>query len=318
MRCSLIPRSWVRLLSRSSSCGVSLCQRSASSLRRHANSHRSLPRPSTEPPSLCRNGHLYVVHLLLKYNADPTLLDSQSFNTLHLAVHSSWALLLAYILFTFLPIAVDSCDTEGHTGLHWACYQGDAISVDLLLRAGADPRRADNAGLTPLHWAAVKGNAGCIKRIVQAGADLSAKEASGKTPRDMAAELKSLAPFKRGLVDAGYDEDGRKERRSLSPRNTLLAIFVLPTLAFALVLNTLAILPWWSGLLLASAEFFGMHHVISRILLEVRGPQHSDRITKSPYLCSIIVASMVWVSWVWLTRFARGALCSFRSPLERC
>jgi hypothetical protein len=255
---------------------------------------------------LPRNGHLYIVHLLLKYSADPTLLDSQSFNALHLAVHSSSALLLAYLLFTSQPLAVDSSDPEGHTSLHWACYQGDSISVDLLLRAGADPRRADEAGLTPLHWAAVKGNSACIKKIVQAGVDMTAKEKLGKTAKDMATELKSIAAFNRGLVDAGYDEDGRKQLGKLSARNTILAIFAIPTITFFLVLNTLALFPWWSGVLLAAAEFFAMHHIVSKILLDIQGPHHSDRLTKSPYLCSIIVASIIWVTYVWLTRFLFG------------
>lgn len=38
---------------------------------------------------LHRNGHLYVMHLLLQHSADPNLRDSQGFNTLHLATHSS-------------------------------------------------------------------------------------------------------------------------------------------------------------------------------------------------------------------------------------
>ncbi|KAM0786270.1 hypothetical protein ACM66B_007067 [Microbotryomycetes sp. NB124-2] len=250
-----------------------------------------------------RNGHVNVVHLLLKYNADPTLLDSQSFNALHLAVHSSSAFLLAYMLFTSQPIAVDSADTDGHTGLHWACYQGDFISVELLLKAGADPRRADNAGLTPLHWAAVKGSSSCISKLVEAGADIHAREKQGKTAKDMATELKSLAAYKRGLLEAGRDEEGRVQQGPLSPRNTNVAIFCLPTLAFCLMLNTLAILPWWSAMLLTFGEFFGMHHVISRVLLDVRGSHHSDRLIKSPYLSAIIAASIFWATYVWLTRF---------------
>lgn len=240
---------------------------------------------------------------MFKYGADPNLLDSQSFNCLHLSVHSSSAFLLAYVLYTGQPVAVDSSDTEGHTALHWACYQGDSLSVDLLLRAGADPRRADNAGLTPLHWAAVKGNSPCIKRLIEAGADQNVREQQGKTPRDMATELKSISAFTRGLVEAGLDEDGRVDAVSFSKRAVNMAIFALPTFTFFLVLNTLAILPWWSGLLLAFAEFFGMHHIVSKVLLGIKGPQHSDRLTKSPYLCSVIAASIIWVVYIWLTRF---------------
>lgn len=94
------------------------------------------------------------------------------------------------------PLAVDEKDTDGHTALMWAAYQGihhafqstqsfngsnwspnfattyfaslvflssfsgDAISVDLLLRHSASVHTKDNTGMTPLHWSVVKGNKG--------------------------------------------------------------------------------------------------------------------------------------------------------------
>ena len=245
---------------------------------------------------------------MLKYSADPTILDSQSFNTLHLAVHSSNALLVAYILFTIKPVAVDSTDTEGHTALHWACYQGDAISVDLLLRAGADSRRADHAGLTPLHWVAVKGNSGCIKRLMEAGSDVSAKGKQGKMAKEMSTDLKSVPAYNGGLKEAGFDVDGRKISLKRSAYRTTLAIFIGPTITFGVILNTVSILPWWSGVLLAMAEFVGMHHIITNILLDgSSGPP--DQLMKSPYFCSIIVASLVWVVYVYLTRLLTGTSC---------
>lgn len=258
--------------------------------------------PPTHSLTRLRNGHLYIVHLLIKYGADPNLLDSQSFNTLHLAVHSSSALLLAYMLFTHQPVAVDSTDTEGHTALHWACYQGDAISVNLLLRAGADCRKPDAAGLTPLHWAAVKGNSPCIKRLMEAGAEVGAREKLGKTAKEMATELKSLTAYQRGLEEAGFDQTGRRSIGAFSPRVTIIGIFIVPTFFFFLILNTLSFLPWWSGLLLSAAEFFAMHHVVAKFLLNVTD-QNSDRLTKSPYLCSIICASIFWVLYIYFTRF---------------
>lgn len=48
-------------------------------------------------------------------------------------------------------------DTQGHTPLMWAAYQGDALSVDALIRHGAGINKFDQAGLTPLHWATVRG-----------------------------------------------------------------------------------------------------------------------------------------------------------------
>jgi ankyrin repeat protein len=62
--------------------------------------------------------------------------------------------------------------------------------------------------MTPLHWAAVKGSKASIKHLIEAGADLNAKESQGKTPRDMAEELKGLAPFVKGLEEAGFTSLG--------------------------------------------------------------------------------------------------------------
>ena len=58
-----------------------------------------------------RNGYLYVIHLLIAHNADPTIADSQGYNTLHLVTHSSAIMPLLYLLHQ--PIAVDSLDAQG-------------------------------------------------------------------------------------------------------------------------------------------------------------------------------------------------------------
>lgn len=206
-----------------------------------------------------RNGYLYIIQLLIAHGADPTIADSQGYNSLHLVTHSSSIMPLLYLLHQ--PVNVDSRDAQGHTSLMWAAYQGDAISVDLLLRHGASPTTVDDSGLTPLHWAVVRGNRVCIRRLIEKGALLTAKDNEGRTPRDMAQELKSLGAWKRALEEGGWDDEGVKRSRPLSERNTRIAIFILPTIVFFLVFKTLAILPWYTGILLAFAEFFGMHHV---------------------------------------------------------
>lgn len=102
----------------------------------------------------------------------------------------------------------------------WAAYQGDAISVDMLLRHNASVVARDNAGLTPLHWAVVKGNKTCIKRLIESGSDLEARDELDKTPRDMAEELKGVAPYHRALQEAGYTEDGTRKTGWLSEVRT--------------------------------------------------------------------------------------------------
>jgi len=161
-----------------------------------------------------RNGYLYVIHLLVAHNADPTIADSQGYNSLHLVTHSSSIMPLLYLLHQ--PINVDSRDSQGHTSLMWAAYQGDALSVDLLLRHGANPNLKDDAGLTPLHWAVVRGNRVAIRRLIEKGANLTEKDGEGRTPRDMAAELKSLGAWKRALEEGGMDEHGVKRGKPLS------------------------------------------------------------------------------------------------------
>ena len=161
-----------------------------------------------------RNGYLYVIQLLIAHNADPTITDSQGYNSLHLVTHSSSIMPLLYLLHQ--PINVDSRDSQGHTSLMWAAYQGDALSVDLLLRHGANPNLKDDAGLTSLHWAVVRGNRVAIRRLIEKGADLTAKDGEDRTPRDMAAELKSLGAWKRALEEGGMDEHGIKRGKPLS------------------------------------------------------------------------------------------------------
>lgn len=224
-----------------------------------------------------RNGYLYVIQLLVAHNADPNISDDQGYNTLHLVTHSSSIMALLYVLHQ--PVNVDSRDSAGHTSLMWAAYQGDALSVDLLLKHGANPNTADDAGLTPLHWAIVRGNRVCIRRLIENGADMNAKDGEGRTARDMAVELKSLGAWKRALEEGGMNEDGIKKLKPLSDvscmlaifiyfpqpchrkRNTKIAIFLLPTLFFYVIFMTLTLLPWYTGIILAMAEFFGMHHV---------------------------------------------------------
>ena len=85
--------------------------------------------------------------------------------------------------------------------------------------------------------------------------------------------------------------------------------------------TTLTILPWYTGIILAMALFFGMHHVsmldlygrdvanedianceqiVTRVLLDKSN--YTDSVTQSPYFAGIITSSMVWVTYAWLRR----------------
>ncbi|EIW76594.1 hypothetical protein CONPUDRAFT_157779 [Coniophora puteana RWD-64-598 SS2] len=245
-----------------------------------------------------RSGYLYVVQLLIAHGADPNVSDTQGYNALHLVTHSSAVMPLLYVLHQ--PVTVDARDAQGHTSLMWAAYQGDALSVDLLLKHGASPNLKDDAGLTPLHWSVVRGNRVVIRRLVEMGGDIHAKDAEGRTPRDMAVELKSLGAWKRALEEGGMNEYGVRASQPLSERNTKIAIFVIPAVFFYLIFTTLAILPWYTGIILAMAEFFAMHHIVTRVLLNKN--TYTGTVNQSPYFAGIIAASLIWVGFCWARR----------------
>lgn len=91
---------------------------------------------------------------------------------------------------------------------------------------------------------------------------------------------------------------------------------------------TLTILPWYTGTILAMAEFFGMHHVghypflrfpclknlfqiVTRVLLNK--PTYTESVTTSPYFSGIIFGSMVWVAFAWVSRLLqRGSRFLYR------
>ncbi|SJX64539.1 related to AKR1-ankyrin repeat-containing protein [Sporisorium reilianum f. sp. reilianum] len=256
-----------------------------------------------------RNGHVYVLELLCSRGADPTITDSQGFNALHLTVHSSAVMPLVFMLqqpSLSSPEGLDSTDSQGHTALMWAAYQGDAISVDILLKHGSDVHKRDGAGLTAMHWAVVKGNRLCIRLLADAKADLLAKEDSGKTPRDMAMELKSIGAYRKALADIGLEEDGRRKQRTFgasADRTARLAVMVVPFVALGLIFATFASLPWYTATPFAAAEFFGMHHIVTRVILD---PQEHDFLQRSNYFLAIVSGSIAWVGWEWLHKLASG------------
>lgn len=181
---------------------------------------------------------------------------------------------------------------------------GDGISVDILLRFGADANRTDPEGLTPLHWAVVKGNVSCISKIVKSGSDLTKRNNQGVTPLELSKQLNSVHAFQRAMTTLGRFPDGRQKTTSLTTKNTKWAVFLIPTMMVYVALKTFDLLPWYTAGLLVIAELFGGHHVVSRVLTD--GQPDVDGI-KSPYLAGIVVASLLWVGYTWLTTLIGGA-----------
>lgn len=172
----------------------------------------------------CRNGLVYIVdYLLSNSDADPRIKDFQSYNALHLAVHSSNVILIYYILFTCcLPgsknyISVDEVDSLNCTSLHWACYQGDIVTVNMLLKFGADVNKIDNKRFIPLHWAFIKGQKEVLKKLLNGGSDIFAVNNQNKNSFQIAKDMDCINIWIDILKKGGYDKNNmwKKKKKSL-------------------------------------------------------------------------------------------------------
>ena len=67
--------------------------------------------------------------------------------------------------------AINEANAEGQTALYWAAHWSDLPTVEVLLKAGADPNKTTRYGLTPLYEAAVLGDPGTTAALLKAGAN---------------------------------------------------------------------------------------------------------------------------------------------------
>lgn len=77
----------------------------------------------------------------------------------------------------------------GGTALHGAALREHVPIMEALLKAGADPSRADFNNVTPLHTATRVGNAEVIKLLLKYGASKTAPDKLGETPVDWAKKV---------------------------------------------------------------------------------------------------------------------------------
>jgi len=107
---------------------------------------------------------------------------------------------------------VNAPQADGATALHWAVYRDDLATVDLLLKAGANPKAANQYGATPLSLAAESGKSAIVQRLVEAGADPNERLANKETVLMMAARTGDVATMQL-LLDRGADVNAKEALR---------------------------------------------------------------------------------------------------------
>ncbi len=111
---------------------------------------------------------------------------------------------------------VNATQADGATALHWAVFQSNKVLVDLLLKAGADPKVANREGSTPLWIASVNGDAAIITSLLNAGADANEKLPLGRSPLMLAARTGSVDAM-RVLLEHGASIDARDAEKGTTP-----------------------------------------------------------------------------------------------------
>lgn len=128
-------------------------------------------------PEASMLGDLAQVRRLLAAGADPYAPTGRGWTALHLASWSGRAQICAVLVDAGVPVDVAAMTPgacEGCTPLQLAVAQGHGAVAEVLIKAGAEPSRRDDAGWTPLHQAAERGDLPMVKRLLLAGAEVNA------------------------------------------------------------------------------------------------------------------------------------------------
>ena len=107
---------------------------------------------------------------------------------------------------------VNAPQADGATALHWAVFRSDKEMVDLLLRAGANPKAANRDGSTPLWLASINGDAAIIEALLKAGADANEQLPLGRTPLMVASRTGNVDAMK-VLLDHGANVNAKETLR---------------------------------------------------------------------------------------------------------
>eukprot|EP01127_Copromyxa_protea_P021179 TRINITY_DN7211_c0_g1_i1.p1 TRINITY_DN7211_c0_g1~~TRINITY_DN7211_c0_g1_i1.p1 ORF type:complete len:2010 (-),score=408.32 TRINITY_DN7211_c0_g1_i1:46-6075(-) len=77
---------------------------------------------------------------------------------------------------------IHAANENGTTLMHYACMQGNAEILSLLLSRGANPNASNNRATTPIHKAAQRGEMECLELLVKANANVNYQDEEGITP----------------------------------------------------------------------------------------------------------------------------------------
>ncbi|KAM4617523.1 palmitoyltransferase ZDHHC13 isoform 2-T2 [Discoglossus pictus] len=127
-----------------------------------------------------------MIILLIKFGADPTLIDGEGYSSIHLAVLFQHLPVIAYL--TSKGLNIDTPNMNGLTPLMLSAKQVIGMEpTNFLLKFNPSLNAADKIHRnTALHWAVSSGNDNAVDLLLEAGSSLDVQNAKGDTPLDIA------------------------------------------------------------------------------------------------------------------------------------
>ncbi|KAM9301703.1 palmitoyltransferase ZDHHC13 [Gastrophryne carolinensis] len=138
-----------------------------------------------------RQGHIQTVILLMKYGADPCLIDGEGYNAIHLAVLFQHMPIIAYL--TAKGLNIDAPDINGMTPLMLSAQKIIGFEpTSFVLKMNPSINLVDKVHRnTALHWAVSSNNANAVDLLLEAGASMDVENAKGETPLDLARQTRN-------------------------------------------------------------------------------------------------------------------------------
>ena len=152
------------------------------------------------------NGSTPMITRLLEAGADPNLPNPEGETPLMTAARTGNGDAIETLLAHGAEVdAVEAWRQQ--TALMWATAQNQAVAVDALLAAGADPHARSDRGFTPLLFAAREGHVGVLDRLVRAGADVDDTLPANGMSALVLAVYNAQYDFANALLELGADPD---------------------------------------------------------------------------------------------------------------
>ena len=127
-----------------------------------------------------KQGHLEMVHALVKCGADVDSRDNYNCTPLHWASHQGYPEVVRFLL--GYGVDADARDDDNYTPLYWASQRGHLEVARALAEHGIDLNARDHSNWTSLHAASQNGHLEVVRVLLEHSADACASDLGGWTP----------------------------------------------------------------------------------------------------------------------------------------